>query len=367
MKEYSIGIDSGSVATKAVLFDGQKIIKKVIIPTGWSPKRTSLEAYNLLTDKVDKDKIKKVIGTGYGRVSMDFVDKKVTEITCHTKGIFFLNKDVRTILDIGGQDSKVINIDNDGNVINFIMNDKCAAGTGKFLEVTSNKLGSDIENIDELAKDAIPENISSMCTVFAESEIISLLAQDIPKENIAAGILKSIANKGISILNKGNLEDIIAFTGGLAKSNELVKMLEEKLNKQIDILYRADINERIGFDLSEEKVNLKKDLDDLFSASLSNGVEVYYNSNPDELKVIKSIEEFRDYAIDILVPELSGFEVSEEEITKMEKEVKSWTYTDLLEFCEGNDIEIVPLKKEKTIEIEKSVKEVRIKNKPMEL
>ncbi|MDK0672230.1 hypothetical protein P5E71_14690 [Clostridium perfringens] len=148
---------------------------------------------------------------------------------------------------------------------------------------------------------------------------------------------------------------------------DFTKNLEEKLNKQIDILYRADINERIGFDLSEEKVNLKKDLDDLFSASLSNGVEVYYNSNPDELKVIKSIEEFRDYAIDILVPELSGFEVSEEEITKTEKEVKSWTYTDLLEFCEGNDIEIVPLKKEKTIEIEKSVKEVRIKNKAMEL
>ena len=148
---------------------------------------------------------------------------------------------------------------------------------------------------------------------------------------------------------------------------DFTKNLEEKLNKQIDILYRAGINERIGFDLSEEKVNLKKDLDDLFSASLSNGVEVYYNSNPDELKVIKSIEEFRDYAIDILVPELSGFEVSEEEITKMEKEVKSWTYTDFLEFCEGNDIEIVPLKKEKTIEIEKPVKEVRIKNKPMEL
>ncbi|XZK79767.1 ImmA/IrrE family metallo-endopeptidase (plasmid) [Clostridium perfringens] len=144
----------------------------------------------------------------------------------------------------------------------------------------------------------------------------------------------------------------------------------ERINeyvKEYNSLYRAGINERIGFDLSEEKVNLKKDLDDLFSASLSNGVEVYYNSNPDELKVIKSIEEFRDYAIDILVPELSGFEVSEEEITKTEKEVKSSTYTDLLEFCEGNDIEIVPLKKEKIIEIEKSVKEVRIKNKPMEL
>ena len=126
------------------------------------------------------------------------------------------------------------------------MNDKCAAGTGKFLEVTSNKLGSDIENIDELAKDAVPENISSMCTVFAESEIISLLAQDIPKENIAAGILKSIANKGISMLNKGNLQGTVAFTGGLAQSKELVKMLEEKLNKEIFIAEDAQIIGALG-------------------------------------------------------------------------------------------------------------------------
>ena len=164
---YSIGIDSGSVATKAVLFDGEKVVKKVVIPTGWSPKRTSNQAYEILIDGIDKDKVKKVVGTGYGRVSRDFVDKTVTEITWHTKGIFFLNKNIRTILDIGGQDSKVINIDDNGNVDHFIMNDKCAAGTGKFLEVTSNKLGSDIENIDELAHGATPENISSMCTVFA--------------------------------------------------------------------------------------------------------------------------------------------------------------------------------------------------------
>ena len=228
---YSIGIDSGSVATKAVLFDGENIVKKIIIPTGWSPKTTSKQAYDILIEGIDKDKIKKVIGTGYGRVSMDFVDKKVTEITCHTKGIFHLNKNIRTILDIGGQDSKVINIDENGNVVNFIMNDKCAAGTGKFLEITSQKLGSDIINIDDLAEGATPENISSMCTVFAESEIISLLAQDIPKENIAAGILKSIANKGVSILNKGRLEGELAFTGGLAQSKELVKMLENNLNK----------------------------------------------------------------------------------------------------------------------------------------
>lgn len=243
---YSIGIDSGSVATKAVLFDGEKIVKKVVIPTGWSPKTTSSQAYEILINGIEKDKIKKVIGTGYGRVSMDFVDKKVTEITCHTKGIYFLNKDIRTILDIGGQDSKVINIDEDGNVINFIMNDKCAAGTGKFLEVTSHKLGSDIMNIDELAEGAIPENISSMCTVFAESEIISLLAQDIPKENIASGILKSIANKGLSILNKGRLEGELAFTGGLAQSKELVKMLETTLDKKIFIAEDAQIVGALG-------------------------------------------------------------------------------------------------------------------------
>ena len=243
---YSIGIDSGSVATKAVLFDGENIVKKIIIPTGWSPKTTSKQAYDILIEGIDKDKIKKVIGTGYGRVSMDFVDKKVTEITCHTKGIFHLNKNIRTILDIGGQDSKVINIDENGNVVNFIMNDKCAAGTGKFLEITSQKLGSDIINIDDLAEGATPENISSMCTVFAESEIISLLAQDIPKENIAAGILKSIANKGVSILNKGRLEGELAFTGGLAQSKELVKMLEKNLNKKIFIAEDAQIVGALG-------------------------------------------------------------------------------------------------------------------------
>ena len=243
---YSIGIDSGSVATKAVLFDGENIVKKIIIPTGWSPKITSKQAYDILIEGIEKDKIKKVIGTGYGRVSMDFVDKKVTEITCHTKGIFHLNKNIRTILDIGGQDSKVINIDENGNVVNFIMNDKCAAGTGKFLEITSQKLGSDIINIDDLAEGATPENISSMCTVFAESEIISLLAQDIPKENIAAGILKSIANKGVSILNKGRLEGELAFTGGLAQSKELVKMLENNLNKKIFIAEDAQIVGALG-------------------------------------------------------------------------------------------------------------------------
>ena len=243
---YSIGVDSGSTYTKGVLFDGENIIKKIIVPTGSSPKTTSKEIYDNLIDGVDKSEIKKVVGTGYGRVSMDFVDKKVTEITCHAKGMFFLNKNIRTILDIGGQDIKVININENGNVENFIMNDKCAAGTGKFLEITSNKLDSDIHNIDDLAKGATPENISSMCTVFAESEIVSLLAREVPKERIAAGIIKSISNKGVSLLNKAELKEEIAFTGGLAKITELVKMLENDFNKKIFVAEDSQIVGALG-------------------------------------------------------------------------------------------------------------------------
>jgi predicted CoA-substrate-specific enzyme activase len=240
---YSIGIDSGSVATKGVLFDGCNIIKKIIIPTGWSPKCASLEVYNKLTEDIKKSDIKKVVGTGYGRVSMDFVDKKVTEITCHAKGIHFLNNNIKTILDIGGQDSKVINLDSDGNVSNFIMNDKCAAGTGRFLQVTSNLLGTDVDSIDNLAKGAKPETISSMCTVFAESEIISLLAKNISKESIASGILQSIANRSKSMLSRIDIVDDIAFTGGVARSEVLVYMLEENLDKKI---YIAEDTQIIG-------------------------------------------------------------------------------------------------------------------------
>ncbi|RDY26022.1 2-hydroxyglutaryl-CoA dehydratase, partial [Romboutsia weinsteinii] len=243
---YSIGIDSGSVATKGVLYDGQKIVKKIIIPTGWSPKTTSRQVYDLLIEGIDKSELKKVVGTGYGRIAMDFADKKVTEITCHTKGIHFINPNIRTILDVGGQDSKVINLDDDGNIANFIMNDKCAAGTGRFLEITSNLLGSDIANIDDLARGNEPENISSMCTVFAESEIVSLLARNVSKGKISSGILKSISKKSTAMLSRGNIVDEIAFTGGLAKSSILVSMIEEELNKKIFIAEDTQIIGALG-------------------------------------------------------------------------------------------------------------------------
>ncbi len=231
---YAIGIDSGSVATKGVLFDGQKIIKHIIVPTGWSPKNASEDVLKrLLEENGLKEEECVIVATGYGRKSISFADKEVTEITCHAKGAHFINNQVRTIIDIGGQDSKAISIDEQGNVVDFIMNDKCAAGTGRFLEVMVNLLGADISDLDSLTGNAEPETINSMCTVFAESEVISLLAKGASKDSVASGIIYSIATRTASLVGKVKITDKILFTGGLANSESIKTALSNKLRKEI--------------------------------------------------------------------------------------------------------------------------------------
>lgn len=244
---YSVGIDSGSVATKAILFNGT-ILEKVVLPTGWSPKTAIEEAMNLLLIKanVSRSEVKTVIGTGYGRVSMPFADKTVTEITCHAKGAHFFNNSVRTLLDIGGQDSKVISLDPNGNVIDFAMNDKCAAGTGRFLQVMCNVLGFDVDELNNFAKNVKPEPITSMCTVFAESEVISLLAKGVSKEQIASGIVHSIGNRGVSMLSRVNLSEEIAFTGGVAKSEVIKEVIENKIKKNLYVPKYSQIVGALG-------------------------------------------------------------------------------------------------------------------------
>lgn len=231
---YSIGIDSGSVATKGVLYNG-KIVDSIIIPTGWSPQKAALEAKTLLlaNNNLERENVGGIIGTGYGRVAMDFADKTITEITCHAKGVFYFNANIRTILDIGGQDSKVIVLNKLGKVQDFLMNDKCAAGTGRFLQVMVNRLGEDIANIDSLAQSQTPLKISNMCTVFAESEIISLLANGANKKDVAAGIIDAIAERACNMLKKVNLQGAIAFTGGVAKSILLQQAISNKLGRQV--------------------------------------------------------------------------------------------------------------------------------------
>lgn len=229
MNQYTLGIDSGSTTTKGALYDGEKVIKTMLIKTTAKPKESIYKIYNELYSK----DVRFTITTGYGRNLLKEANKTITEITCHAQGAAFLNSSIRGIIDIGGQDSKTILLDNGLNVVDFAMNDKCAAGTGRFFEVMMRILEEDINNIDKFVKNKNAVNISSMCTVFAESEVISLLAKDIDKGDIALGIINSICKRTANFAQKLNLQGDIFFSGGLAASEIFRSTLETYLNKKV--------------------------------------------------------------------------------------------------------------------------------------
>lgn len=229
MSKYSLGIDSGSTTTKGVLFDGEKVVRKMIIKTSAKPRESIYKIYNELYS----EDVKYTVSTGYGRNLLKEANKNVTEITCHAQGAAFLNPSIRSVIDIGGQDSKVILLDNSLNVVDFLMNDKCAAGTGRFVEVMMRILEEDMENIDSFVEDKTPVNISSMCTVFAESEIIGLLAKDVDRGDIALGIIDSICKRTANFARRLQLEGDIFFSGGLAYSEIFRQILEGYINKKI--------------------------------------------------------------------------------------------------------------------------------------
>lgn len=231
----SIGIDVGSVAAKAAAYNGEKIVSTALLPTGWSPKETGEKLLKQIMEElnINKDDIKSIVGTGYGRVSLPFIDKKVTEITCHGKGAHYIDPDIRIVIDIGGQDSKVIKLNDNGSVVDFLMNDKCAAGTGRFLQVMSNALEIDVSELSTLASNTSPANINSMCTVFAESEVVSLIAEGTSKEAIASGLLHSVCNKTYSLISKIGVENKVFFSGGVSKNKKLVELLSNKLGVNI--------------------------------------------------------------------------------------------------------------------------------------
>ncbi|MGL5635113.1 MAG: acyl-CoA dehydratase activase [Sarcina sp.] len=227
---YSLGIDSGSTTTKGILFDGEKIVKKLIIKTSAKPKETIYKVYNEL---YNKNNVGYVITTGYGRALLQEADKNITEITCHAREAAFLNSKTRVVIDIGGQDSKVILLDKYLNVTDFLMNDKCAAGTGRFVDVMMRILEEDIKNLDSFIANATPVEISSMCTVFAESEIISLLAKDVSREDIALGVIHSICKRTSNFAKRLSLENDVFFTGGLSNSILFKNILGDYLDKKV--------------------------------------------------------------------------------------------------------------------------------------
>lgn len=235
MKDYYIGIDSGSTMCKLVLSHEQDIVDFHLSKTGWSPRLSASESLEqlLLRNALFPDDVI-ITATGYGRETIDFADYVFTEITCHAYGGMYFNPEIQGIIDIGGQDSKVIQI-YDKKVSDFLMNDKCAAGTGRFLSMACDILDIDLFDIDEFTDIIDPISISSMCTVFAESEIIGLLSMEKDRSKIMGGVLQSIAQKIRAMTGKINFDlDIPIFmSGGLSRSNSLIEMISKTTGLKI--------------------------------------------------------------------------------------------------------------------------------------
>jgi len=231
-KTLFAGLDVGSLSTKAVLLGTDGIISHCIIPTGANPRMAGEQAFEnaLASAGRDSDAVAFIVGTGYGRVNLPFASRTITELTCHAKGAHHLNRDVRTVIDIGGQDSKVIQVDSNGNMVDFVMNDKCAAGTGRFLEVMAKALELNLEEIGQCAlQSQNPCSISNTCAVFAESEVISLLALGRDKKDIAAGLHLGVAQRVGNMAKRMGLNGEVAFVGGVAKNMGAKKALEDFL------------------------------------------------------------------------------------------------------------------------------------------
>lgn len=234
---HFIGIDVGSTCSKAVALDesGNLVFHKVV-PTGWNCAETAESLLQDMAQEGIRREDARIVATGYGRVSIHFADKAVTEISCHGKGTAWLfQRDAFTVIDIGGQDTKIIEV-KDGHVQNFIMNDKCSAGTGRFLDIMAGTLGVKLDALCELARQSENHiNISSMCTVFAESEVVSLIGRGTKKEDIAYGIVDSIASKVRGQMGKiGGITGSVFLTGGLCEIPFIREMLSEKVGATVE-------------------------------------------------------------------------------------------------------------------------------------
>ena len=249
---YVAGIDSGSTSTDVVILDQDgKIKSTMIIPTGGGATMSAEKSLELAVEKagIKKEEIVRIDTTGYGRAYIDSGDDSITEITCHAKGAHYLNPNVRTVIDIGGQDIKAISIDENGAVKNFLMNDKCAAGTGRFLEMMARTLGLSLEEMSTRGlkwKNNVV--ISSMCTVFAESEVVSLVAQNKDVADIIHGLNVSVASKVGALaarLGQNNPGEYM-MTGGVAQNQGIVEALEEKLGAKLYICDEAQLCGALG-------------------------------------------------------------------------------------------------------------------------
>lgn len=255
---YVAGIDVGSVAAKAVVLEvlpdhsqaAPRLIGRAVLPTGWNTAEAGEYALERACAQasIERAVLQRVTATGYGRIALPFADKAVTEISCHARGAAQLFPQAGIVLDIGGQDSKVISLEmpregsggnaggaKSGAVRDFLMNDKCAAGTGRFLQVLSGILNMPLEELGRAASTGNPVAISSMCAVFAETEIVGLLARSTPPQDIAAGVFRAIARRMCALARRIPMQGQCVFTGGLATSPAFAAILADELGMTVNV------------------------------------------------------------------------------------------------------------------------------------
>lgn len=246
---YTLGIDIGSTATKGVVLqDGDTIVASstVDVGTGTSGAQRVIEA--LLTESgLAINDMSYIVATGYGRMTFDLADKQISELSCHAKGVRWQLPDVRTIIDIGGQDAKAIKLNSKGGMANFVMNEKCAAGTGRFLDVMARVLETSVDKLGDLdLASTEPLSITSTCTVFAESEVISHLSNGHKTADIVRAIHESVAKRACGLARRAGIEGPVAMTGGVARNGGVVRAIERDLGLPLQVPDNPQINGALG-------------------------------------------------------------------------------------------------------------------------
>ena len=257
---YFAGIDLGSTMTKVVIIDGDgEVCSNIIRHTGAEHRRLANKVMEEALEQASLsfDEMSYVIATGYGRINVPFADRQITELTCHARGVVSLLPTVRLAIDIGGQDAKGLKI-NGGKLVDFTMSDKCAAGTGRFLEIIAAALGLKVEDLGSISlRSTNKVQISSVCTIFAQQEVISHLSEGVPLEDVVAGLHDAIASRVARMVTRLRIEPDVVFTGGVAKNIGVVKALEENLGCDVFVPEEPLLSGAIGAALLGKELTMK--------------------------------------------------------------------------------------------------------------
>ncbi|MFH1092346.1 MAG: acyl-CoA dehydratase activase [Pseudomonadota bacterium] len=280
---FYAGIDIGSTMTKVVLLDrDDKLISIVKGPTGPEHRQLAHEVMSVALEQagLNLEDIDYIVATGYGRLNVPFADRQITELTCHAAGLYFLFPQVKTAIDIGGQDAKCMKIKN-GRLQTFLMNDKCAAGTGRFLEILAATLGVRLEDMGDLAFRSTQKiQISNLCTIFAQQEVVAALSEGASLEDILAGLAQALAGRVASLARRLRVEPEVVLTGGVAKNEAIVRAMAENLGCEVRVPEDPLITGALGAALMAAKISTTEQQEDLAAKSVRRLAQAtFFNSD----------------------------------------------------------------------------------------